>query len=175
MYGVPRRYSIARRYRRTAKGSEKMDPSANSKEMAGEKLLNKCFEKHELLDSLGVTLRICQQVAYICGSVPNFHQKRLAGQIAVGNIEDGFSVANMLKIVPLTVVDDEILVVNVRKAIAQTSEADGIKISAEVRNGVVYLEGQVNTPNEKCIVELEVRDLAGVWHVTSQVQIAGEI
>jgi len=147
-------------------------------------LLNR-LKEHGLLEIADLEVWVRQGTAYIEGSVPNLKQKKLAGEIA-WQVEGIREVVNMLRIMPLPVVDDESLKQHLKRALARNPKIDHTKVSIEVINGVVYLGGFVSTAAEKHLAEHEawatpgVRDIINKIEVLSatpksELQIVGEI
>jgi len=147
-------------------------------------LLNRLRE-HGLLEIADLEVRVRQGTAYIEGSVPNLKQKKLAGELA-SRVEGIREVVNMLRIMPLPVVDDESLKQHLKRALVRNPRIDHTKLSVEVINGVVYLGGFASTAAEKHLAEHEawatpgVRDIINKIEVLSaspksEMQIVGEI
>jgi len=132
-------------------------------------LLNR-LEEHGLLEIAELDVRVRGEVAFIEGAVPNLKQKRLAGEVA-SQIEGIRDVVNMLRIIPLPVIDDESLKKHLRRVLVRNPNIDDAKISAEVINGVVSLSGSVSTVTEKRLAEQEVWATAGVRDIVNKTEV----
>jgi hyperosmotically inducible protein len=143
------------------------------------------LQEHELLDCTELEVRVRGDVAFIEGAVPNLRQKRLAEEVAI-QVEGIRDVVNMLRVTPLTVIDDDSLRARIGQALARNHRIDAAQISVDVVDGVVYLYGQVDTATQKRLAEQEVWSVAGVRDIVnridvlsatpkSEMQITGEI
>lgn len=108
------------------------------------------------------------------GSVPNLRQKRLAGEIA-GQVEGIRDVINMLRIVPLPVVDDDSLRKHLRRVLARNPKVDETRVSVEVINAVVYLGGFVSTAAEKRIAEDEAWSAPGIRDIMNKIEVLSAV
>ena len=132
-------------------------------------LLNRLRE-HGLLEIADLEVWVRQGTAYIEGSVPNLRQKKLAGEIAY-KVEGIREVVNMLRIMPLPVVDDESLKQHLNRALARNPKIDHTKVSVEVIDGVVYLGGFVSTAAEKRLAEHEAWATPGVRDIINKIEV----
>ena len=132
--------------------------------------LSKRLREHYLLEIAELGVQVRGGVAFIKGTVPNLKQKKLAGEVA-SQLKGIRDVVNMLRITPLPIIDDESLEKRIRRALARNSNVDESKISVEVVNGIVYLDGFVNTAAEKRLMEQEVWATAGVKDIINKTEV----
>jgi osmotically-inducible protein OsmY len=132
-------------------------------------LLNKLME-HGSLNIAKPGVRVQQGTAYIFGSVPNLIQKKLAGEI-VNRFEGVSDVVNMLRVIPLIVIEDEDMKKHIRRALAKNPNIDESRLSVEVINGRVYLDGLASTAAEKRLVEQTVWASPGVRDIVNKIKV----
>ena len=132
--------------------------------------LSKRLQSHYLLEIAELGVRVRGGVAFIKGTVPNLKQKKLAGEVA-GQLKGIRDVVNMLRITPLPIIDDESLGKRIRRALARNPNVDESKVSVKVVNGIVYLDGFVDTAAEKRLMEQEVWATAGVKDIINKIKV----
>jgi len=132
--------------------------------------ISKRLQAHHLLEIAELVVRVRGGVAFIKGTVPNLKQKKLAGEIT-GQVNGIRDVINMLMITPLPITDDESLGKRITQALARNPNVDESKISIEVVNGIVFLDGFTNTAVEKRLVEQEVWATAGVKDIVNKIEV----
>lgn len=162
-----------RHYRSTVNGNRKVPTEARATNLETEGLVTDRLREHGLLETAGLEVRIRQGVAYLKGIVANWRQKRLVGEVA-SQVEGVHGIVNMLRVAPLTVVDDDTLRERIRQALARAPLLAGASVSVEVVSSVVYLEGLASTATEKHLAEGEAWSVAGVKDVANRIEVPPE-
>jgi osmotically-inducible protein OsmY len=132
-----------------------------------ERLLH-CLREHGLLEAANIQARVIRGVAYLDGSVWNWSQKRMAGELC-RTLRGIRAVVNMLRVRPLPIMDDASLKKGIRRMLAGHPNID--RVSLQVVYGVVRLSGCVPDEAEKRRVEGKVWAMPGVRHVVSTLQV----
>jgi len=147
-----------------------MSPEYQTLDSTFEQTIYNRFNEHGLLDVSDLEIRVRQGIAYVKGFTANLKQKRLAGEIA--NKVDGIrDVVNMLRIMPLPVMDDDSLRKHIRRTLSRNPRIKDAKISVEVVSGRVYLSGFVKTAGEKRLAENEIWATPGIRNITNKIKV----
>jgi len=135
-------------------------------------LLNR-FQEHGLLEIGKLAVRVQSGIAYINGCVGSLKQKQLATNLA-SQIDGIVDVVNMLRVTPVSLLDDEALEEHIRNALNRNPKLNESRITVKVVNGHVYLEGVVTTATEKSIAESEVWAAPGIRGMTNSIKVVCE-
>jgi len=106
----------------------------------------------------------------LTGEVPGLRSKNMATETAQ-NILGVTRVRNYLKVDPEDDISDEFLKERVERAIVLNPYLVNWDGTVTTRNGIVRLEGVVNTANQKRRVEDVVSRVLGVVHVNNQIDV----
>jgi len=123
------------------------------------------------ISSEGIEVEVHGGVAYLRGNVPNAVQKALARDIA-SRIKGVQRVVNELGVIPPEPRSDADITADVVTALTVDTLVDEDKINVTTADGVVYLEGTVNSYTERKLAYDDARQVAGVVDVINEVVVA---
>jgi len=122
------------------------------------------------IDSTNVSVDVVGGVVYLRGTVPSFHEKRIATEIA-NRIKGVVDVVNELRVAPITLRTDQEITDDVRAALTRDVWVDERKIDVSTVGGVVYLSGNVDSYTEKSYAESDAWSVQGVVDVVNNIVI----
>lgn len=123
------------------------------------------------LSSENIEVEVRGGIAHLRGSVPNTAQKALARDL-VGRIKGVRRVTSELEVIPLEPRSDADITADVATALALDSLVDEDKINVTTSDGVVHLEGTVNSYTERKAAYDDARQVAGVVDVINEILVA---
>lgn len=123
------------------------------------------------ISSENIEVEVRGGIAHLRGSVPNTVQKALARDL-VGRIKGVRRVASELEVIPLEPRSDADITADVATALALDSLVDEDKINVTTSDGVVHLEGTVNSYTERKAAYDDARQVAGVVDVINEILVA---
>ena len=117
------------------------------------------------------TVEVAADSGYVTlrGTVPTFHQRKLADQDAK-NVVGVLGVINLLTVAP-ELRSDQAIARDIQIAIDADSEISGQDIRVRVKNGAVTLTGNVNQPFEKTHAENVVGNIRSVRAIHNELTI----
>ncbi len=105
-------------------------------------------------------------VVTLHGVVDNLKAKKAAAEDARNTI-GVWNVKNHIKVRPTVIPEDDVLVTRVKNALSRSPLVDMADIEVSAVNGLVNLEGQVNTQYEKAVAEDVVSMVNGVVEINN--------
>jgi len=123
--------------------------------------------------SFNPTVIVNDGIVTLTGKVDNLKAKRAAGQDAK-NVVGVFGVNNHLKVRPAFVPGDAELEDDIAQAVAKDPVLEREEIDITANNGIVYLNGSVNSYFEKLEAEDVASKVSGVLAVENNLGVADE-
>ena len=123
--------------------------------------------------SFNPTVTVNDGIVTLTGEVDNLKAKRAAGQDAK-NVVGVFGVNNHLKVRPAFVPGDAELEDDIAQAVAKDPVLEREEIDITANNGIVYLNGSVNSYFEKLEAEDVASKVSGVLAVENNLGVADE-
>lgn len=122
------------------------------------------------LDISDLNVQVQRGTVRLQGKVSNLFQHHLAERIA-GRIKGVAGIVNELSVGPDAVRDDSDIATDVAAALLRDTWIDGHKIQVRVENGVVLLDGTVDSYVERASAEDDVRTVRGVKKIINSLDI----
>jgi hyperosmotically inducible protein len=126
-------------------------------------------------DAIKIDVEVDQDMVQLNGFVDTEEERTRAGEIA-SSIDGVASVENNLKLQPHDrttgeYVDDKVLIVQVKTALADDPVAHALEIDIEADHGVISLGGHVDTEAEREAAINAARQVAGVVDVLDNIDV----
>lgn len=126
-------------------------------------------------DSIEVTIK--DDIAILSGTVTNLNSKLAAESDArhtagVREVENNIEVKKKVVVTPEVPVTDDAIQERVSLAIQRDPYVENSNVSISVDNGVVLLEGTVDSEFKKEQVETVTRDVKGVLAITNNIEVS---
>lgn len=135
-----------------------------------ERLIERAFRLHPRLSSFKVDVMSEGPIVTLLGIVDNFEAKNEAAEIA-RNTTGVMQVRNLIKVRPEKIPDDAALAKAVREALLRDAYVSRYEMNVRARNGMVYLEGRVDSSFEKTYAESVAGRVQGVADVKNNLRI----
>ena len=123
--------------------------------------------------SFNVNVDVDAGTATLTGIVDNLQAKNAAEQDA-GNTIGVWRVKNHIQVRPETVPTDEALENKVKTALLEDPYVERYELTIDASNGLVYLDGTVNTSFEKYQAEMVTADVQGVTSIVNNIEYEHE-
>jgi len=128
------------------------------------------LERDAWVDADKITVTVTNGVVYLSGTVDSYTEKSYAESDA-WSVEGVVDVVNNITIVPRPTRSDAEIATDVRADLVRNIRIDPSRISVEVVNGVVYLQGSVATIGQKWLASDVAWWTPGVKDVVNELQV----
>lgn len=122
------------------------------------------------LDISELNVEIKDGSVHLRGTVSNLFQHLLAEQVA-GRIKGVAEVVNELKVAPTAVRSDADVAADVTASLLRDPWIDGHQIRVRVEQGVVFLDGTVDSHFERASAEDDVRTVYGIKKIENGIDV----
>ncbi len=122
------------------------------------------------LDISELNVEVQRGTVHLRGMVSNLFQHHLAERVA-GRIKGVSGIVNELRVAPTAVRSDSDIAADVTATLLRDSWIDGHRIQVRVENGVVFLEGTVDSYVERASAEDDARTVEGVKRIVNSLDI----
>ncbi len=123
------------------------------------------------LDISDLNVAVQHGDVHLRGTVANLFQHHLAERVT-GRIKGVSRVVNELNVAPTAVRSDADIAADVVATLLRDPWIDGHKISVKVKQGVVFLDGLVDSYVERASAEDDVRTVRGIKKIDNGIDVA---